>query len=445
MDGSGDRSDPQKLVTTQPGNTTATTINSADSDPRGGVMELQVLRTIPEIEQAASQWEAFLRENADEHNHQQHPRSVVRELRNNPKTFRALIMIVRECGHIVAVVPWHIHSMDFELKAGVRTLLRAPIKMCKLFGANMAVAKGADCSQVLDFILNQLFVLRKEYSAIGIFDRPTDGELFQFLEKLPKIDKRFKTIAARHDALPQLYLDLPATHDEWFSGLSSKTRATLRRAERMLNKRADSSVKFVNITRPDQVAGFFSDVRRIYANSWQGRSMGGDRGSKEQIAYCEEMARHGWLRCHILYADDVPLSYSIGFQYQGTFFGHDMAFDPSWQKYSPGNVMFWYLVRDLYAHDTPSKIDFGSGTTEFKRRFSNRSGHCQTIYIAPQGSNYSINLMRAQRSLLDATTSMRVLLAKAGIDRWVRRIVKKKGGAVSTATKSIPKQESGTA
>lgn len=71
-------------------------------------------------------------------------------------------------------------------------------------------------------------------------------------------------------------------------------------------------------------------------------------------------------RLDILYFENTPIAYEIGFVSAGTYYENQCAYIGEYQQYAPGNVITTYLL-DAIAKDGVTKADFGSGDTHKKR------------------------------------------------------------------------------
>jgi CelD/BcsL family acetyltransferase involved in cellulose biosynthesis len=62
-------------------------------------------------------------------------------------------------------------------------------------------------------------------------------------------------------------------------------------------------------------------------------------------------------------------------QFEQTAYASDLS------AFSPGTVLYYLLLEDLYTHRRPSLVNHGVGVTPHKRLFSNRSTTNTTVYL----------------------------------------------------------------
>ncbi len=388
--------------------------------------ETQILTSIADIELVQEEWETFLRERAGDHNLMQHPDIFKYDLREHSDLYQPMIVILRNGGQIEAVAPWFVHRLRFPIEIGVFKLVRFPLRLLKLAGADMALDREAPVTETFDRIFSAVRDLRKKFDLIALFDVPVSNDLWNYLEPMKQTARPFRVVRAEPEPQAHHRLVLPKTFDDFMASLTSKKRNSLRRHARQLHEAAGNSVTTTRITAPDQVPTFFQDVRQVYRASWQGRTLGGERGTDSQIRFYQHVASHGWYRSFLVRSGTGPISYSLAYQYEGVLYCQEMAYDTAWRDCAPGNYMFISLIKDLYEYNTPRIVDFGAGDSVFKQQFSNETGGAQTAYLAPPRSYYGRAIITTQRIMHALYTGVNTGLTRMGIDRWVRDRVKRR-------------------
>jgi CelD/BcsL family acetyltransferase involved in cellulose biosynthesis len=103
-----------------------------------------------------------------------------------------------------------------------------------------------------------------------------------------------------------------------------------------------------------------------------------------------------------------------------------MGFNAHCAALSPGIVLMLLLVEDLFTHDPPRLIDFGSGDHEYKRSLGNsRCTELDVVYLAKRRAIYPHLVFGAVSGLnwlKDRGTS---LLRRLRLDRSMRRTLRK--------------------
>jgi CelD/BcsL family acetyltransferase involved in cellulose biosynthesis len=92
-------------------------------------------------------------------------------------------------------------------------------------------------------------------------------------------------------------------------------------------------------------------------------------------------ARGGCLRAYLLKCGGRPCAFVIGLQSGGTLQFEQTAYSREFAVYSPGTVLYYLLLEDVYGYRPPRFVNFGSGVNPHKRLFSNRQSFDTAIYL----------------------------------------------------------------
>jgi CelD/BcsL family acetyltransferase involved in cellulose biosynthesis len=207
-------------------------------------------------------------------------------------------------------------------------------------------------------------------------DLETDSALRQALEQVASVHKRVKLFSPE-GTQAHWWIDLPATMDDYLRKFSRKTRYNLKRTVDMLEH---SCRRF---TSSDDVATFLEKAHRVSQVSWQSKARGLRVNNTPALrAYFERFAALGAFRSYVLEQNDRPLAFAFGFQWKGCYTYEEVGFDPEYQKYSPGKVLFFRLLEDLIANDPPSVLDFGYGDSDYKQLFGTRQTRSGPVILA---------------------------------------------------------------
>jgi CelD/BcsL family acetyltransferase involved in cellulose biosynthesis len=125
---------------------------------------------------------------------------------------------------------------------------------------------------------------------------------------------------------------------------------------------------------------------------------------------CQLRADRGWLRSYVLTCGDVPVCFIIGAQDDATYYYERIGYDPTWHEHSPGKVLLFKVIEDMYAERTPKWFDFGTGDSEYKRVFGTEQYDELNVYLlrksvymaAARATHSSVGVVdRAVRRVLD--------------------------------------------
>jgi CelD/BcsL family acetyltransferase involved in cellulose biosynthesis len=159
--------------------------------------------------------------------------------------------------------------------------------------------------------------------------------------------------------------------DDYLGGMGGKSRNTLRRKVRQLEKRKDG-VEIRRVHDPSQVPEFLEAAAEISKNSWQQRVLGDRLSDDERTRQSlSDLAGRGLLRSYLLISGSDPTAFLIGYQYRGVFNSGELGYDQRYSDYSPGTVLWYLLLEDLHGDPSMTLLNFGMGDAAYKRRFGN--------------------------------------------------------------------------
>lgn len=170
--------------------------------------------------------------------------------------------------------------------------------------------------------------------------------------------------------------------EKYVQSQTSRARSNCKRRYKRLHNFAQGRLECERIETVDQVDAFHTDACSVALQSWQHRTLG--RPMEETALYREtllNLARSGDLRAYLLKCGGRPCAYWIGLQYQDTLLSEEMAYSTEYAAYSPGIVLMYLLLEDVYKHRRPRYLHFGDGVNPAKRLFANRHTFDTAIYL----------------------------------------------------------------
>lgn len=236
--------------------------------------------------------------------------------------------------------------------------------------------------------------------------------------------KPFRCYNVLAEPQSDLRIHLPDSMGTLLASIDKKHRKNIRRAIEHF-RTSVNEFRLERITEAPQVEMFLDTMTMIAANSWQGKTFGlADKKTESQIKYWKEIADLGFLRSYILWADDKPIAYRLGYQYQNVYEGQVPGYDLAYADLSPGIVCLYYCLDDLM-NEQPAKLyDFDFGTLGNKRLFANEEIESTIVFIS--GSAKGTALAFSQRFLNQCVFVAKKLLTKWGLADQIRQLLKKK-------------------
>jgi hypothetical protein len=169
------------------------------------------------------------------------------------------------------------------------------------------------------------------------------------------------------------YIAFPETYKEYIQGLGSRSKQSVQYSVRRLEKDMAGSVAMRKFVSPEDSRQFLEDAAAISRKTYQANLLGlGIHADADSLARLRHTAERGWLRSYILYCNDAPAAFILGFQYGGCYYYEDVGYDPAFAKWSVGTVLQVKAIEEIFgAPGKPAYFDFSTGVGQHKRRFGN--------------------------------------------------------------------------
>jgi CelD/BcsL family acetyltransferase involved in cellulose biosynthesis len=134
----------------------------------------------------------------------------------------------------------------------------------------------------------------------------------------------------------------------------------------------------------DQLEAFLEAAERVRARSWQGRKLTEWSYADQPALVGPELkglARAKILRSYLLECGGEPCAYIVGYQFDGVYHYREPRFDAALDRLSPGTVLLYLLLEDLFARDRPELLDFCAGIEPYKERFGNQTAKNGALFL----------------------------------------------------------------
>jgi hypothetical protein len=217
-----------------------------------------------------------------------------------------------------------------------------------------------------------------------------------------------------------------AEFKDYLQTLGSHARTNLRHAiKKFKTMTTKNTVKVTCYTEPEQADELINILTQISRKTYQHHLLNlGFKNNPEQLAELRATASGGWLRAYVLWIDEAPVAFNIGYHHGHTFYGHNMGYDPEFSKLQPGIYLLAEVIADLLSNSIYC-LDFLSGDSVFKRRLSNKSREERHYYLIPRGwpgTAYAFSLS----SMNFLSTKVGDWLDKKGLKSRIKRLIRDK-------------------
>lgn len=136
------------------------------------------------------------------------------------------------------------------------------------------------------------------------------------------------------------------------------------------------------ITSADRVDAFLEASSAVAAVSWKQGSLTSAlmRNADNQARYAD-LAGRGLFRSYVLYDDERPVAYALGYQYGNIYHYSDIAYAESELHLSPGTVLLLLIVRNLIESTSMRQINFGASDADYKRQLADQHTRDRSLLV----------------------------------------------------------------
>jgi len=257
---------------------------------------------------------------------------------------------------------------------------------------------------------------RREADVIYINHLATDSPLYRQATKMPNLLCR-----TRMPRIEQHWImGIPAGVDLLYKSFAPKTRNTLKRKSRKLEREFADQIEIVTYRDKGELEQAISAASRISGHTYQtGLGAGFVNDSKTREAM-EVAASRDWLRLSLLYIKGEPCSFQLGLRYGKTYFLEQLGFEPRWKHWSVGTVLFKRVMEELCCDPGVERLNFGFGDAQYKRSFGNERWGEATVYIfAPRIYPVLVNALHS--STRAASLLLKFVFNKFGLVRSIKQ------------------------
>jgi hypothetical protein len=167
--------------------------------------------------------------------------------------------------------------------------------------------------------------------------------------------------------------------DEYLAGRPAQLRNTLARKSRKLAREHGYEVRiYVGADVPTSMADYHS----VYDASWKANEQYRVLLDRMTTAF----SAAGWSRLGVLSVDRKPVAAQLWFVAHGKGYIFRLAYDQSWQGYSPGSILTARMMEHVIEVDRAHSIDFLTGNETYKQDWmSERQERCalSCVYTRP--------------------------------------------------------------
>ncbi len=216
-------------------------------------------------------------------------------------------------------------------------------------------------------------------------------------------------------AFRNYFVDLKqvGSFEQYLQTFSAKSRSTLKRKVKKFAEAGTGQIDWRLMRTPEEMAEFMRWALPLSSRTYQDRLLGS--GLPQSDAFAKELreqAASGNVHASLLFLNGAPVAYVLCFFRGGVATYDFVGYDPDAQSLSPGTVLQYLILDEMFASGAVDIFDFTEGEGAQKQFFATGHRLCAKTYLL-RASPVNLATIRLHQ-FLD------VFSAGAGrlLDRW---------------------------
>ena len=381
--------------------------------------EVLVVRDFEGIEAIRRTWEKL-------HAEESYPRinadidRYLTTLKASNKTAEPYVIVIKEKGLPSAMLIGIVDKSHLKCTIGRWTLLKPVLRQLSVVYGGII---GNQTEQISRALVGELMKeLRSGRIDVVYFNYlETGSSMYRAARKIPGLLSRCYS----HKIEVHWRMTLPKDINSFYESISAKHAHHLRKLRNKLQKAYPNEIQFVTYRHQAELDTAIKTTSEISSTTYQYAYGLGVVDDHQTRTILSQAARLGWLQIDILYINNEPAAFQLAMRYRNTYFGYKIGFNPKWEKFRIGTVLFLKVTEALCADPSIKYYDFGFGDAEYKRSYCDTDWTEGYIYIfAPRIFPVCVNLILSTTSAISALTNK--FVKKLGIRNPVQRYRRKK-------------------
>lgn len=219
------------------------------------------------------------------------------------------------------------------------------------------------------------------------------------------------------------FVVLGGSFEDYLRKFSPKSRQNIVRAAKKFSEKGDESYFRVCRT-PDEINEFIDQASRISLQTYQSRLLGAGLPQTESFrkSACE-LASAGKARGYVLSTEGTAVAFAWC-RVDGTRLIYDIiGYLPEFSKLSPGTVLLYFILRDLFANEQVTHLDFGPGHAPYKEMFSNVKQEYIDLYLFRNTLKNQL-FSRLHLGINQLSENLGKILDRIGIKSKIKKLIR---------------------
>lgn len=227
------------------------------------------------------------------------------------------------------------------------------------------------------------------------------------------------------DQAPSYYTSLDGTFDDYLATFSSKSRSTLQRKVRKFAELSGGVVDLRLYRKPQEMGSYHALARQVAARTYQERLFSGAiPGSPDFLRHIQALAAEDRIRGFLLFLNGQPIAYlHLPVHTNGTVEYEYLGYDPAHSNTSPGTVLLFLALQQLFSEPGLRYFDFSYGYGQTKEVFARGQYLRADIYYFSR-TPYHFLAIYGHSALDSFSVRIGRVLERWGLKRAIKRLLR---------------------
>lgn len=220
------------------------------------------------------------------------------------------------------------------------------------------------------------------------------------------------------------YVQIAGSFDEYLKRFSTKSRHNLARSVRHFLARDPRRNGCEIYTQPDEMARFQSEATAVSQHTYQTRLLGaGFRSDADYLQGMVAAAERGDARGYLLRDSERAIAFAWCRRKGNSLVYDTIGYLPECAKLSPGSVLLYLILQDLFNNRRYAMLDFGPGEAQYKSMFGTGQYTFEDVYLFRRTMRHHL-LVSAHYRLGNLSSSAGAALERLGLKKKVKKLIR---------------------
>lgn len=289
------------------------------------------------------------------------------------KKYEPLILFIYKNSSLAGILPLAIH------KSSNLNLLRGnALSYC---GSNELgpdqfdiISSNEDAGQCINAVFNFLSTEYKDWDVLLLSLISEESNLISFLNK----DSLTFDVRIREASIAP-FIPLTGTFEEYINSFDKKQRYNIRSRRKKLYE--DHGIKYESCDSSKEYEGL-KDLFYLHGERAKRKDILSSFEKSDSFKFHNDLVQtisnNGWVSLRFLRNEKEVVAASYNFVFGGQVFSYQKGLSPAWERYGPGAVLVYELIREAFLNGN-KEYNFLQGGEEYKKQWTQKS---RVLYTA---------------------------------------------------------------